>query len=88
MFYFCLGLRLDCNYAEVVCPFRDNCIYYTNAPLSKTLSRPDEYTELNTYNDKECIYFNKEWLQKTEICETLDSQTDGMMTLLSGGCTK
>jgi len=87
MFYYCLGIRLDQNYAEVVCPYRDRCIYYTNAPLSITLSRPDDYSELNTYNDKECIYLI-EWEQKRQTRETSDSQTNGLLTLLNSGYTK
>lgn len=84
MYYYCLGIRLDTNYMESVCPYRDKCEYYGNTSLGELLSHPETYSELDTYNSDECKYFRSEWLQKTRICETLDSQTDGLLTLLSG----
>ena len=87
MFNYCLGVRVNDVFQERVCEFRERCKYYTNTNLSVAFSRPDEYQELDTYNNNECIFIDKEW-KKTEICETLESQMDGMMTLLKSGLSK
>ena len=59
MYCYCLGIRLDPNYQEMTCKERDSCPYYVNTDLSVALSRPDQYQELDTYNNEECKYNNK-----------------------------
>lgn len=88
MFFYCLGIRLDGNYKEQTCKMREQCPYYTNANLGAALSHPEQYQELDTYNSDECKIFNKLWQQKQETCETSESQTDGMTTLLKQGSSR
>lgn len=66
MYFYCLGIRLDSNYQEVVCKVRDKCPYYTNTNLSVAMSRPTEYTELDTYNMNQCKY--ESLCKKEEDC--------------------
>ena len=87
MTYYCLGIRLDENYNELTCEDREHCLYYTSVRLSEAFSRPDEYKELETYNNNKCTYFNEQWKQLT-TCATSVSQTDGPMTLLSYALSK
>lgn len=56
MICYCLGIRLDRNYNEVTCRVREQCGYYRNNDLSEFMSHPDEYIELDTYNNSECEY--------------------------------
>ena len=83
MFGYCLGIRLDDGFNEVTCKLRDNCPYYTNTNLGVALSHPEKYQELDTYNSCNCKFYNEQWQQKTETCETSDMQTDGQLTLWS-----
>jgi len=88
MYYFCLGIRTNDVLQERVCENREYCPYYRNVNLRTALMHPDEYVELETYdNDLQCIYFDKEWM-KTKICATSDAQTDGLMTLLKTASSK
>lgn len=87
MKHFCLGIRLDTDFMEVVCPCRDKCMYYSNVPLSTKLSNPNDYLELDTYNSEECIYFIEEWL-KPKLYETSDAETTGLMGLLKNDWSK
>ena len=76
-----MGIRLDGNFMEVTCKYRERCQYYTNTDLSVALSHPEQYQELDTYNNGQCKYFDNQWQQKTETCETSEMQEDGQMTL-------
>ena len=87
MWYYCLGIRVNDVFQERTCEYRERCPYYTNADLAVAFSRPDQYKELDTYNNDECFYIDKRW-KKTEICEILESQTDGMMTLWRSDLSK
>lgn len=87
MWYYCLGIRVNDVFQEHTCEYRDKCPYFSNTELGVVFSKPDEYQELDTYNNNECIYIDKRW-KKTETCETLESQTDGMTTLLKRGSLK
>jgi len=58
MYYYCRGIKLNASYQEVACGHRDRCPYYKDVDLSKVFSNPCEYEELDTYDDKECIYNN------------------------------
>lgn len=49
-----MGIRLDVNYMEVTCKFRDRCKAYLDTDLQKALSRPDLFREVDAYNNKEC----------------------------------
>lgn len=53
---YCLGIRLDDDYNERTCRYRDDCPYYGKVRLSVLLSSPDIYEELDTYNNRECVY--------------------------------
>lgn len=88
MYYYCLGIRTNDVFQERVCENRECCPYYLNVNLAAALSRPDEYQELDTYNDLQCLYFDKEWKKKTETCATSESQTDGILTLLKTASSK
>ena len=86
MYSYCLGIRTNDVFQERVCENREYCPYYKNVNLSTALSCPDEYVELDTYNNVECIYFNEEWKKnKIQTCETSDMLTDGILTLLNKG---
>ena len=87
MKYYCLGLKLDDSYMEVVCPVRGKCPYYNYTPLGVKLSHPEQYSELDTYNIEKCKYFKEEW-QQSNSCETSDAQTDGMWSLLKSVSSK
>lgn len=54
MYSYCLGIRLNSNYQELACAYREKCAYYTNTNLSEAFANPDSFEELDTYNDKEC----------------------------------
>jgi len=58
MKFYCMGIRLDSNYMEKTCKNREYCPYYHVDGLSDFLSRPDEYQELDTYNNNQCEYEN------------------------------
>ena len=64
MIGYCFGLRLDINYMEQKCQHRDVCPYYTNVNLGVALSHPDEYQELDTYNNNNCKYYDIQWQKK------------------------
>jgi len=85
---YCLGIRLDANYMEQACRMRDLCPYYTGVGLGAALSHPEQYQELDTYNNNECIYFDKTWQQEQTTCGTSESPTDGMTILLSPGSSR
>lgn len=51
---YCMGIRLDVNYMEVTCRFRERCEIYLTTNLSEALSDPDSFTEVDAYNNKEC----------------------------------
>ncbi len=51
---YCMGIRLDVNYMEVTCKFRDRCKIHLDTDLQKALSRPDLFTEVDAYNNNEC----------------------------------
>ena len=78
MFKHCLGIRINDVFQERTCEYREKCSYYRDANLAEAFSRPDEFQELDTYNNDDCKYIDKEWLQKTETCETSDMLTDGL----------
>ena len=49
-----MGIRLDVNYMEVTCKFRERCEIYLTTNLSEALSDPESFTEVDAYNNKEC----------------------------------
>lgn len=53
---YCLGIRLDSNFTEIACSLREGCPYYRNTNLSESLSHPETYEELDTYNMNKCKY--------------------------------
>ena len=65
MYHYCMGIRVSDVFQERTCEHREHCPYYTNVNLSVAFSRPDEYQELNTYNDTICKYFDKSWKKET-----------------------
>lgn len=81
MYHYCLGLRLDLDYMELACEYRDRCPYYANNDLGTALSHPEQYQELPTYNSQLCKYFDKTWnisnLQTKETSSTWDILTAG-----------
>lgn len=64
MYYYCLGIRIDDVYAERACTMREKCPYYCNNNLGIALSHPEQYQELDTYNNKTCKYFDKNGEEK------------------------
>ena len=56
MYYYCGGIKLNASFQEVECEHRERCPYYKDVDLSKVFGSYDKYEELDTYNDKECIY--------------------------------
>lgn len=89
MIGYCLGIRVNDVFQEKACEHRDNCPYYRNVNLGTALEHPNEYIELNTYNNKKCQYYNEQWIQHKDItCETSDMQTDGILSLLNAVLSK
>lgn len=56
MFSYCLGIRVNDIFQERTCEHLEHCPYYKNTNLRTALMHPEQYVELDTYNDKECIY--------------------------------
>lgn len=55
---YCLGVRINGLFQERVCEHRERCPFYYNVVLSVAFAHPEEYLELETYNNNECKYFD------------------------------
>lgn len=84
MYNYCTGIRVNDVFQERNCEHREHCPYYTNVNLSVAFSRPDEYQELNTYNDTTCKYFDKSW----NILDHQKNETSSTLDILMGGKEK
>ena len=88
MYGYCLGMRVNEAFQEYPCEYRERCPYYKNVRLGIALSQPDDYQELDTYNNQQCKYLEDKWKMNTETCETSDAPTDGLMDLLKSVSSK
>lgn len=78
---YCLGIRVNDIFQERTCEYREHCPYYRNVNVRNAFEHPDEYIELDTYNNEECKYFDESWKKNKQKCETSDMQTDGITIL-------
>lgn len=49
---YCLGIRLNDGYTEVVCKFRLRCRIFRETNLTDALLLPDFYQEVDSYNNE------------------------------------
>lgn len=77
MYYYCLGIRVNDVFQERTCEHRERCPYYTNVRLSIALSRPTEYSELDTYNNKPCNLY-QQWSSNDNKASHDSSETSSM----------
>ncbi|MBR1448335.1 MAG: hypothetical protein IJ588_06285 [Prevotella sp.] len=63
LYAYCTGIRVNDAFQERTCENREHCPYYTNVNIGVALSHPEQYQELDTYNNNQCPYFSQQWQQ-------------------------